>query len=76
MVTSGEEERRGRRRKRRTRQRTGMSTMALTCVAGCIALVVSAAESPTTYLLTRGTVPITALESENVCVCVCDMHKG
>ena len=74
MVTSGEEERRGRRRKRRTRQRTGMSTMTLTCMAGCIALVVSAAESPTTYLLTRGTVPITALESEDVCVC--DMHKG
>ena len=74
MVTSGEEERRGRRRKRRTRQRTGMSTMALTCMARCIALVVSAAESPTTYLLTRGTVPITALVSEDVCVC--DMHKG
>ena len=44
-----------------------MSIMALTCVAGCIALVISAAKSATTHLLTWWTVPITALVSEDVC---------
>ena len=48
--------------------------MALTCMAGCIALVISAAKSATTHLLTWWTVPITALVSEDVCMG--DMHKG
>ena len=51
-----------------------MSTMALTCMAGCIALVISAAKSATTHLLTWWTVPITALVNEDVCMG--DMHKG
>ena len=69
----GTRERRGR-TKRRKRRKIGMSIMALTCMTGCIALVISAAKSATTHLLTWWTVPITALVSENVCVG--DMDKG